>query len=144
MDDWRLFTNPRFALRFRYPSLTAGGEPVDQLETQQKDMLRVHVLAATSRLVYFEVRKYARLTPFVAYQRHKESLFTRFDSLVISELRTAQCASLAAYEYTFEWEHGRRVALLVRRAGALYRIIYDPGSAVNLQILSSLEWLDLI
>ena len=106
-------------------------------------MIQVHILAPESLDVYFEVSKYDQLTPFTEYRRHKEHLGARFDALEISEVREAQCVSLPAYEYSFAWEQSRRVVLLVERADALYRILYDPDSPVNLQILSTLEWADV-
>jgi hypothetical protein len=106
-------------------------------------MLRVHVLAQVSREVYFEVTKYDSLSPEADYQRHSDALALQFDGLVIAELQESTCASLPAYEYSFEWDQGKRVVILVERGGTTYRIIYNPRFPVNLQILSTLEWLNL-
>ncbi|HSL30618.1 MAG TPA: hypothetical protein VK900_15565 [Anaerolineales bacterium] len=141
MEDWQHFSDPRFALRFNYPSRTIDGEPVDRLEMQQTNMIRLHILAPQSRHVYFEVSKYHRLTALDEYKQHKEFLLTLCDPLTISELREARCATLPAHEYTLQWDQGRRAVLLIERADGLYRILYDPGFTVNVRILSTLEWL---
>ena len=106
-------------------------------------MLRVHILAPKSREVYFEVSRYDSLSAKAEYQQHKEHLTKQFDPLAISELKETLCASLPGYEYSFEWDHGRRVVLLVERADAMYRIIYNPRFPVNLQILSTMQWLSV-
>jgi hypothetical protein len=144
MNSWQRFDDPRFALQFRYPGEAADGEAVARVETEQAGMLRVHVLAPICREVYFEVTKYDALSAESKYQRHKASLPNQFDPLVISELRETVCASLSGYEYTFEWDQGRRVVLLVERENATYRILYNPGFPVNLKILSTLEWISLL
>ena len=53
------------------------------------------------------------------------------------------CASLPAYEYTFGWDQGERTVILVARGGAAYSILYNSRSPVNLQILSTVNWLKL-
>ena len=57
-------------------------------------------------------------------------------------MKPVVCASLTAYEYTFGWDQGERTVILVERDGATYRILYNPRFAVNLQILSTIEWLN--
>jgi hypothetical protein len=77
------------------------------------------------------------------YQRHREVLPKQFHPLSITDLKDTICASLPAYEYTFEWSEGTRTVILIKRENATYRILINPRSLVNLQILSTVEWLDL-
>jgi len=141
MENWQRFSDPGFALQFNYPKLATDGEPVDRVETKQEGMLRVHILSPKSREVYFEVSKYDLLVAESEYQRHKEYLPKQFYLLSITELRETHCASLPAHDYTFEWDQGIRTVILVERADATYRILYNPRFSVNLQILSTVEWL---
>ena len=143
MDDWQIFRDPEFALRFKYPTRSTDGEPVDRVETQQEGMLRVHILAPKSREVYFEVTRYDSLPAASEYRLHKEYLANQFQSLAITEVAETVCGSLPAYKYTFQWDQGERVVILVERGEATYRLIYNPRFLINLQILSSVEWLDL-
>jgi hypothetical protein len=71
-----------------------------------------------------------------------EALSEQFDQLIITELIETTCASLPAFEYTFEWESGIRTVLLVERGKETYRILYDPRSLLNRQILSSVQWIN--
>ena len=143
MDDWELFDDSRFDLTFKHPSHTTGGEAVERAETAQPGMLRVHILAPKSREVYFEVCRYDSLTTETEYLRHKEHRLKQFNPLVISELDETAVASLPGHTYTFQWNQGERIVLIVERGNITYRIIYNPRFPVNLQILSTLEWLNL-
>jgi hypothetical protein len=143
MEKWQLFNDASFALQFKYPSQDTGSEPVHWVENQQEGMLRVHILSPKSREVYFEVSKYDSLTAESEYQRHKEFLPTQFRLLAITELKETHCASLPACEYTFEWDQGIRTVMLVERDEATYRILYNPRFSVNLEILSTVQWLSL-
>lgn len=144
MDDWQEFKDSRFAFWFKYPGLATNGEHVDRVETQQDGMLRVHVLSPKSREVYFEVSKYDLLNAESEYQRHKAYLLKQFYPLALTELKETLCGSLPGYEYTFEWEQGIRTVILVERDNATYRILYNPRSPINLQILSTVQWLNLL
>jgi hypothetical protein len=141
MENWQLFDDSRFGLQFRYPTLASDGEPVDRVETEADGILRDHILVPQGREVYFEVTKYSGLSAAAEYGGHKASLPKQFDPLSITELNETDCASLPAYEYTFKWNQGRRRVLLVERSVATYPILYNPPFAVNLQILSTIEWL---
>ena len=143
MENWHFFDDSRFALQFKYPARASDGEPVDREETEADGMLRVHILAPKCREVYFEITKYYGLPAAAEYERHKEGLPKQFDRLSITELKETDCASLPAYEYTFEWDQGRRRVLLVERSDATYRILYNPRFPINQQILSTLQWLSV-
>ena len=143
MEGWQPFSDPRFALQFQYPVRAKGGEPVERVETHLEGMLRVHLLSPIGREVYFEVSRYDSLTAEAEYQRHRESLPKQFDSLAITDMTATTLASLPAYEYTFEWDNGKRTVLLIEHRPVTYRILYNPLFPVNLQILSTIHWLNL-
>ena len=143
MEGWLHFNDPRFALQFQYPVRATDGEPVERVETQFEGMLRVHLLSPIGREVYFEVSKHDSLTAEAEYRRHRESLPKQFDSLVITDMTAITLASLPAYEYTFEWDNGKRTVLLIEHRTVTYRILYNPLFPVNLQILSTIHWLNL-
>ena len=113
-----------------------------RLETEQAGIFRVHILAPKSREVYFEVSKYGSLNAQSEYQQHIRDLQRQFHALVVTELIETLCASLPAFEYTFEWDQGARTVVLVEREDAVYRLLYDPRSPVNRQILTTVEWID--
>lgn len=57
MSNWLVFDDPRFEVRFRYPSVTPGGEQVGVTESQQGDVLRILVRCA-SREAYVELVRF--------------------------------------------------------------------------------------
>jgi len=142
MQDWHLFKDSRFSLQFRYPPNTPQGYFVNKSESQQDDALRVHFVARDSQELYFEVTKYPAFLAQVEYQQHKADLEKRLDEFRITELKKITWKSLPAYEYSFEWSRGTRSVILFERNGATYRILYDPRSPLNNQVLSTLEWTD--
>ncbi|HEX6035027.1 MAG TPA: hypothetical protein VFY83_11350 [Anaerolineales bacterium] len=116
---------------------------MDRVETQQDQLLRVHVLSPLSREVYFEVSRFENLPAKAEYKRHQEHLRKQFHPLAVSDLKEVSGSSLPAYEYSFKWHQGARTVILVEHANATYRILYNPDSALNGQILSTIEWMDI-
>lgn len=140
MHSWREFKDSRFALLFKYPGETHQGNSVEKTESRQDEVVRVHFVARDSQEVYFEVTKYGAVPARVEYQQHKQNLEKRFEPFTITELKEIVWKSLPAHEYSFEWNGGARSVLLVERGDGTYRILYDPRSPVNLQVLSTVEW----
>ena len=141
MDNWQLFVDPRFQVKFKYPVTTPQGHIIEREESQSNDFTRVHLISPNSREVYFEVRRYHDMLPQEEYRRHREYLEKQFEShgFASTGLTERTLGVSTAYEYSFQWVKKRRVAILVLREQAIYRIIYDPNSAVNVQILSTIE-----
>jgi hypothetical protein len=141
MENWQIFTDPGFRLHFRYPAVTPQGNMVEPQDEQTSDFARVHLISRDSPEVYFEVRQYRDLLPQEEYQRHRAYLEKRFESegFTITELTPQRIGEAAAHEYSFQWNGKQRVAILIQQGSATYRIIYDPVSPINVQILSTVE-----
>lgn len=142
MTSWACFKDPRFDLLLEYPHFGTDGESVEQIDTGQGEVLRVHIRTPKSREIYFEISRYRTLPAGVEYHQHKENLKKRFPKLRMTGLTKTSLADLPAYHYSFEWEFGSRTVILVERCEALYRILFNPDHAINLQILASLRWLN--
>ena len=142
IENWQLFTDRRFELTFHYPATTPRGHAVEKTEGQQDDVLRVHLVSRDSQELYFEVVKYPNLLPREEYEQHRAYLEQRFDDLAITELKETSLASQLAYAYSFKWGNGERAVLLIHKDRATYRIIYDPHSPLNPQLLSTIEFID--
>lgn len=141
MESWQLFTDPKFQLRFRYPAVTVEGKAVELEEEETRDFVRVHLVSRDSQEVYFEVRRYRDLLPQEEYQRHRAYLEERFEleGFTITALTDYRLGMSAAHQYSFQWDNRQRVAILVQQEHFTYRIIYDPVSPINVQILSTVE-----
>lgn len=142
MRNWHVFNDSRFALSFKYPGETPQGHLVEQIEGQKNDALRIHFISKERKELYIEVTKYHALPARVEYAQHKRELENRFEELYITELRTTVWKSLPAYEYSFEWSQDARSVILVERNDITYRILYDPRSPLNTQVLSTIEFFD--
>jgi hypothetical protein len=140
MQNWPHFSNPEFALGFQYPQSTPHGHIVEKVERREEGAIRIHFTSKDSRELYFEISKYDHLSPQVEYQRHKENLETRPEQFVVSELKEIRWMSQPAYEYSFRWSQGARIVILIEADNTTYRVIYDPYSPLNVQILSTLQW----
>jgi hypothetical protein len=142
MQNWQLFDDKRFALQFKYPSKTPQGSLIDRTEGQHDETIRVHFISRDSEELYFEVTKYHGLPPREEYRRHKEELKKRFTELSITDIQEINWKSLPAYEYSFDGPPGRRSVTMFEKNEVTYRILYDPRSPLNLQVLSTVEWID--
>jgi hypothetical protein len=142
MDDWQRFKDSQFSLLFKYPEETPQGHFVDKAESLQGESIRIHLASRDSKELYFEVTKYQDLPAQMEYHQYREKLEQRFSELIITELKEMIWKSHPTSEYSFEWKQGARSVLLVRRDDATYRILYDPRSPLNTQILSTIEWID--
>ena len=141
MKYWEIFIDRKFRLCFKYPAMTPQGQLVDLEQSQNHDSTRVHLISRDSQEVYFEVRQYRNLLPQEEYQRHKAYLEKRFalEGFAITELTDQMLGVLSARQYSFRWDDKQRVAILIQENEVTYRIIYDPRSLINVQILSTLE-----
>jgi hypothetical protein len=142
MDDWQQFKDSRFSLCFKVPEQTSQGHFVNRAESQQGESIRVHFISMDSKELYFELTKYETLTAQLEYQQPRANLEKRFSEFFITELKEMNWKSHSAYEYSFEWDQGKRSVILVERNIDTYRFLYDPRSPLNLQILSTVEWID--
>ena len=141
MQDWQHFVDSRFAWRFQYPNVTPQGHLVEKAESQAQDMARIHFTSKDSREVYFEITHYYDLSAKMEYQRHKQNLEKRPEEFVVTGLKEIRWMSQRAYEYSIDWSQATRVVRLIEIGNATYRILYDPQSALNLRILSTLQWM---
>jgi hypothetical protein len=140
--DWQQFSDPDLALRWRYPAVTPEGHAVDRLEEERYGVRRVHLTSRDSLELYFEVRRYPALAPGTAYEGQRAELAQRFEheGFTITPLEATQLAGRLALTYSFQWSQRARVALLVAEGPALYRLIYDPLSDLNAQVLATVEF----
>ncbi|HET9909376.1 MAG TPA: hypothetical protein VFQ23_22200 [Anaerolineales bacterium] len=140
MQDWLHFTDSRIALALQYPKVTPQGNLVELDENHEQDTVRVHFRSTGSREVYFEITKYQDLSPQMEYEQHKENLERRPEKFVLTDFREIGWMSQPAYEYSLRWSQGSRVVRLIEFENSTYRVLYDPFSPLNVQILLTLRW----
>ena len=141
IDSWQTFAHPEFALRFRFPITTPQGQSIEIRETERAGGRRVHLLTEDRQAVYFEVTYYAEQAAEQAYQQLKQEGEQATETAEIDDLQPGAFGGLPAFEFTFKRGDLERAVILVPRQQALYRLLYNPHSALNRQILGTVEFL---
>jgi hypothetical protein len=135
--DWQEFARPGFGIRFRYPAVTPRGQAVDRAEDQRGDAERVHLTTPEQPDLYFEVTRFPGLAPRDEYRRHRDYLEQRFGAGSTTELAETRLGRSPAWSYAFRWDQGERSVLLLPVGQDTYRIIYDPRSPLNAEVLAT-------
>lgn len=135
---WHAFDDPRIELSFRYPDPTPGGQAVRKIDAERDGALIVHYLTE-DRELYFELRRYPRLTAHEEYGRHRVYLEDRFGAGAVSPLTETTLAGRPSHTYSFRWPEGERVSIVLSTGAATYRIIYNSASSLNAEVLATVE-----
>jgi hypothetical protein len=141
--DWQRFTRPRFALEFSYPPTTPRGQPVERNEQRRDDMERVHLSSPDREELYVEVARFTGITPQDEYANHKPFLEQRFGRDSVTGLAQTSLLDAPAWTYSIRWdEDGRpmeRAVLLLQIGADTYRIIRDPRSGLNDEVMATIK-----
>ncbi len=141
-SDWQGFARPGFKVAFRYPAVTPQGHAVERTEEPFRDNERVHLSSPDRQELYLEVVRFHDLSPQDEYLHHKPYLEQRFGADSITTLTETSLFGRRAWTYAFCGEEGEqtleRLVFLLRVDRYTYRIIYDPRSALNTEIIATL------
>jgi hypothetical protein len=139
--NWCVYAAPGLPLRFRYPDPTPTGHAVDVEEEHRPDGGRVHLRSHGRAELYFEVAWYAALTPQVEYAQHTAYLAVRFaeQAFAATALTPTRLDRRAAFTYGFRWDTFERKVVLVPFEPQLCRLIYNPQSPLNAEVLATVE-----
>ena len=122
-----------FGLSLQYPISTPSGQQV------RFDDIRFHAQSEDGREVYFEVTRHLNMTAASVYEKERESVVEQRQATV-TELEKANFVELPAHEYSFTWNGNERKVVLVEHGEWLYRVIYDPRSPINLDIVATIRF----
>ena len=129
-------------MEFSYPAVTPKGHAVERTEERTEDhrgdMERVHLTSRDSRELYVEVVRFRELAPQDEYLHHRPYLEQRFGADSVTALAETSLREWPAWAYAFRWNEGERSVLLLQVASDTYRIIYDPRSELNAQVIATL------
>jgi hypothetical protein len=141
---WQRLTRPAFGVELSYPAVTPRGHAVERTEERAEDhrgdMERVHLTSGESRELYVEVARFRELAPQDEYRQHRAYLEQRFGADSVTALTETSLGERPAWAYAFRWDEGERAVLLLQVARDTYRIIYDPRSALNTQVIDTLTF----
>lgn len=130
-DDWRSIELPGGGLAFRFPATTPDGQPVTV------DDVRVHLQSVDGAAVYFEVSRHVGARVQATYEQERAFLEERL-AAEVGPLSPSTFAGTSAFECAFSFGEKQRAIVLLERDGWLYRIVYDPTSALDLAMLETM------
>jgi hypothetical protein len=131
------FSDPDFAFEFDYPTLTDAGE-VTLDQSRHAGGAHVHLQTPDAKTVYFEVSRTEGRSGDDAIAWLSRDVTARFEDAWFSATReTSLCGVPARYGW---FRFADRVRWVIATLDPLpgYRVIVDPRSATNLQILGSM------
>ena len=143
--DWLTHSDEEHHFSFRFPEFSSAGQAVTVEKAQKDGTHRIHVFTeADMQEVYFEVRSYAsKLDHDVDIEQMNTSLVERSPEGEISPPAPLTFQSLKGTEFRFAGQlqgfYKVRRFMYVDTKDRTYRIIYDPRSETNAQILNSLK-----
>jgi len=132
--DWLSFSVPGLGLSFRYPGVAADGERVEM------DDFRAHFRTMDSAQVYFEISQHTGVSPNELYRREAAAIRRANPDARVSDAESVSFAGCAARRFTVTFPDKERVFTLIEREGRVYRVIYDPRSAVNEEIINTISF----
>jgi Protein of unknown function (DUF3303) len=144
--EWERFTRPGFRLEFSYPAVSPRGQAVDRTEEHavdhRGDIERIHLSSPDRSELYVEVARFRGIAPEDEYANHGTYLKQRFGPDEVTDLTSTSLQGRPARSYSFRSdEEGRpmeRSALLLHVGDDTYRVIYDPRSALNDEVLATI------
>ena len=130
---WEELRLSNFGLTLQYPTSTPSGQQV------RFDDIRLHAQSEDGTEVYFEVTRHLNMPAASLYEKERDSLISLRQAMV-TDLSKTNLAGLPAHEYAFTWNCNERNIFLVEQAEWLYRVIYDPRSPINVEIVGSIQF----
>jgi hypothetical protein len=132
--DWLRFSTPGLGLSFRYPGAAADGEPVEM------DDFRAHFRTMDSAQVYFEVSRHTGVSAGELYRRETAAIRRANPDVRVSDAVSVSFAGCDAQQFTVTFPDKERIFTLIEREGRVYRVIYDPRSPVNHEIIGTVTF----
>jgi hypothetical protein len=126
--------------QFQIPEVTAQAQTTEITRETHKGMIRVHAHTPDLYELYFEVVSYpGKLDHRALIEKHKPFFEMKFTIVSFSEVNTGPFKKLQTTEFTFESGEKTRRIIYIEDANRSYRVIFNPLSNLNLDVLNSLE-----
>lgn len=140
MEDWLTYSHQDLAVRLKFPNPTPLGNSVKINEQSGPASFRAHFVSEGSDEIYFEVGRYINLPVKQALADFLADVTGRIEGLKMSEVEETRYANSPALSFSIRWPGRQRIILFIEKDAALYRIIHNPSSVLNKQILESVEF----
>jgi hypothetical protein len=138
-DDWSTFSDPSFAFEFDYPLIDLDGRQVDFDRRSHPFGEAVHISTTDARTIYFELSRGASPSATGALAFLKRDVATRFDDAWFGDALQTTIVGVPALTIRFHFGDRWRWATFTDGLDPSYRVILDPRSSTNLQILGTMR-----
>jgi hypothetical protein len=136
--EWLRFADPAFDFEFSYPPTGTAARVVTVREQERTDRRRVHISTDDARDVYFELERVDRRTVAQGVAELSSDLSARYSDVTVAHLEPVMLAGLPASLLRFTFADRVRAAYFTEQASPAHRVILDPRSPTNLEILATL------
>ena len=114
-----------------------------RVRDERGEMERVHLSSPESGELYFELACFREIAPQDEYASHRPFLEQRFGAGAVTELGATTLLERPAWAYGIRWDEGERAVVLLHLDGDTYRVISDPRSELNGEVLATLRLVTL-
>jgi len=126
--------------QFQIPEITERAQRTEIIRDTHKGMVKVHAHTPDLFELYFEVVSYPeKLDHQALIEKQKPFIEQAFTNVSFSQVSTHRFKRLPTTEFTFESEEKSRRFVYYENAGRSYRVIFNPLSHLNLDVLDSLQ-----
>ncbi len=140
MKQWHRFSDPDFGVTFSFPDSSPAGYEIKRKLWKTGEMNRIHLSSPESSELYFELTCYLKeLDPERGRKMLVDENRQRFQNFNATPLEESSAAPVPAQSFTFSWREAARHVLFFDFNKLTYRIIFDPQSQLNHQILSTVK-----
>ena len=126
--------------QFQVPEITGRAQSTEITRDTHKGMVKVHAHTPDLFELYFEVVSYpGKLDHQPLIEKQKPFIEQAFTNVSFSEINSSTLKGLPTTEFTFESEEKSRRFIYIEDASRSYRVIFNPLSDLNRDVLDSLE-----
>ena len=104
------------------------------------DDFRAHFRTMDSAQVYFEVSRHTGVSSDELYNRETAAIRRSSPDVRVSEAESISFAGCDARRFTVIFPDRERVFTLIEREGRTYRVVHDPRSPVNDEIIATITF----
>jgi len=125
--------------QFQIPEVTEQSQTTEFTRDTHKGVIKVHAHTPDLFELYFEVVSYPeKLDHQAMIEKQKPFIEKQFTSVSFSKVNTCTFKRLPTIEFTFESEEKTRRFIYIEDVSRSYRVIFNPLSNLNLDVLDSL------
>ncbi len=139
-SHWQVLDDPRLPLQLAYPAITPLGHRVEGRRLVTAQAYRLHLVSSAGGEVYFEVAVYPVRTAREAYEALRQAMQADTPAPDVGELTACELAGRAGWQFRVRWPDRERRITLIPVGDRLCRLIFDPVSPLNEQILATVSF----